>query len=151
MTIPEHIFLPRAAKFTYMRRKVYDLLCQYDQPMTAYQLMGLLEGKLSKKLGPPQVYRALSFLLKQRFAARIESQNAYIAFSGPRKANPLIFFVCQNCGWVEDIENPALEKLLLHDAKTLGFNVTNRVIELHGICIKCQGIPEHAHKMKAPC
>lgn len=150
MTIPEHILSRRAVKFTFMRRKVYDLLCQCDQPMTAYHLMGLLEDKLCKKLGPPQIYRALSFLLKQRLVARIESHNAYIAFPRPREVNPLIFFVCQNCGWVGDIENPALEQMLIHDAKALGFNVTNRVIELHGICIKCQGIPEHAHKIKAP-
>ncbi len=113
--------------------------------------MGILEERLSKKLGPPQIYRALSFLLKQRLVARIESQNAYIAFPRPREANPLIFFVCQNCGWVGDIENPELEQMLIRDAKDLGFKVTNRVIELQGICIKCRGTMEHAYKIKTPC
>lgn len=122
---------------TRLRRAVLEALWQCDQPVGAYDLLPLLEAKLGRKLLPPSVYRALEFLLEQRLIARIESRNAYIPCAHPERPHHCVFFVCDACSTSTEIENPRLEALIDEDARSLGFRVLRRVVELRGTCAAC--------------
>lgn len=134
----ERICEQRNARFTYMRRAVFEVLCEAGRPLGAYDIMERLSRVLNKHLGPPTVYRALEFLLKHRLIARIESRNAFVPNTDPSHRNAGVFFICMHCGSAAEMEDSAIAKLLRKDAATLGFEIGKQVVELQGTCANCR-------------
>ena len=101
------------------------------------QLIEALKLRNSRPVGPPTVYRALEFLMSQRFVLKIESRNAYVPCAHPERRHDCLFFICSNCGVSAESEDPRVEQLLAEDAAVLGFRVTRRVVEVEGTCGSC--------------
>ena len=57
--------------------------------------------------------------------------------SGDRIMAGHLIMICDKCGHVEEIEDPALSRTLATVAKKHGHTLKHHVIELHGIC--CSG------------
>jgi len=131
----------RGARLTSMRRSVLETLLAIERPITAYELRPLLESSLQRRVMPVTIYRALDFLVRQHFATRIESRNAYVACAHPERAHECVFFVCDRCDTSSEVENPALETLISRDAEVLGFKVERQVVELQGVCASCRARP----------
>jgi len=129
----------RGAQMTPLRRLALETLWDAGAPLGAYDLMPKLETVLGRKLTPSTVYRALEFLVAQGFVSRIESQNAFVPCAHPEKAHACVFFVCDLCRNSVEIDNPALEGIVEHEAEQLGFRVAHSVIELRGTCAECRG------------
>lgn len=127
----------RGAQFTELRRRLLETLWEAQQPLGAYEALRRLEESWGRKLMPTTVYRALDFLLEQRFAVRIESRSAYVPCARPDHAHTSVFFVCNRCSVSIEVEDAALERVLKRDATTLGFEVQRRVLELQGTCADC--------------
>ncbi len=134
----------RRVQFTAMRRSVLEILWQARRPMGAYDVLDVLETSLGRRLTPPTVYRALAFLLEQRFIVRIECKNAYVPYAHPDHPRACVFFICENCGASEEVENPNLEQLFVRDAASLGFRIGKRVVEIQGACAACLSAAEAA-------
>ena len=128
----------RGAQFTEVRRRLLETLWQAGQPLGAYDLMSLLGAALSRKVTPPTVYRTLEFLMDQRLVSRIESRNAFVPCAHPEHPHACVFFVCDGCSASVEVENADIEHLLAEDAAALGFEVHRRVVELQGLCARCQ-------------
>lgn len=128
----------RGAQMTPLRRLALETLWDAGQPLGAYDLMPKLEGALGRKLTPSTIYRALEFLVGQGFVSRIESQNAFVPCAHPEKAHACVFFVCDLCRSSVEVDNPALEGIVEHEAEQLGFRVAHSVIELRGTCADCR-------------
>ena len=128
----------RSAQFTTLRRRLLEVLWAAPHPLTAYELLPRLGESLGRKLAPATVYRALDFLLKQGLVARIESRNAFVPCAHPDHPHACVFFVCDRCSCSVEIEDPALERLLIRDASTLGFEISRKVLELQGTCVQCR-------------
>ena len=128
----------RGVQFTPIRRAVFETLLQFNRPTGAYDLILELETKLSRKLAPPTVYRALDFLLAQKFVARIETKNAFVPCAHPDHEHTCMFFICETCGNSAEVENDRVEALFELDAAALGFRIGKRVIEMQGMCATCQ-------------
>jgi Fur family zinc uptake transcriptional regulator len=133
----ERICQERNARFTFMRRAVFEALCEAGRPLGAYDVMDRLSRVLNKPLGPTTVYRALEFLLKHRLIARIESRNAFVPNTDPSHRNG-VFFICMHCGSAAGIADSAIENLLRRDAAALGFEIGRQVVELQGSCANCR-------------
>ena len=127
----------RGAQLTTLRRQVLELLWESGRPTGAYELIEALKRRNSRPVGPPTVYRALEFLMSQRFVSKIESRNAYVPCAHPERHHNCLFFICSNCGVSTESEDPRVEQLLAEDAAILGFRVTRRVIEVEGTCGSC--------------
>lgn len=58
-----------------------------------------------------------------------------------------IYFICDQCGEARAVEAPALANLITHEAAAQGFQIGKRVIEIQGICDRCQhsGIDHSTH------
>ena len=65
----------RGAQLTTLRRQVLELLWESGRPTGAYELIEALKLRNSRPVGPPTIYRALEFLMSQRFVLKIESRN----------------------------------------------------------------------------
>jgi Fur family transcriptional regulator, zinc uptake regulator len=134
----------RGVQMTRIRRSVLEALWKAEHPLGAYEIMSVLERAGSQRLSPPTVYRALEFLVEQRFISRIETKNAYVPCSHPDHPHACVFFICDRCGSSAEVENPAIEYMFDRDAETLGFRIGKRVVELQGMCATCQTVGDHS-------
>lgn len=132
----------RGVHMTALRSLVLDLLCQAGRPLGAYDLLPALQARLGRKFAPLTIYRALDFLLRHGLIARIESRNAYVPCAHPERPHGCVFLVCDQCSTCVEIENPELEALMDKDARSLGFQIARRVVELQGTCATCRSAPQ---------
>ncbi|MBI3418637.1 MAG: transcriptional repressor [Proteobacteria bacterium] len=124
-------------KLTPHARKVFDLLKDAGKPLTAYAILDKLRRHGFRS--PPQVYRALDWLLKHGLVHRLESMNSFVACQHHEEDEHISQFVlCTSCGKVQEIENKSLIKL----AKKLGekflAKISKEVFELSGTCHACR-------------
>ncbi len=78
----EALCASRGVQFTPVRRRVLEILLESHGAMGAYEVLARLDAEgLGKQ--PPVAYRALSFLVEQGFAHRIEKLNAFVACMHP--------------------------------------------------------------------
>jgi len=127
----------RRVQLTPMRRAVLQTLWQAGQPIGAYDIMKSIGAELGRRFSPPTVYRALDFLLAQGLISRIESRNAFVPCANPDHSHACVFFICENCGTSEEIEDRHVERLFEEKADSLGFRINKRVLELQGMCAAC--------------
>ncbi|MGY3570871.1 zinc uptake transcriptional repressor Zur [Vibrio paucivorans] len=133
----EEICVARGVRLTPQRKRVFELICANKKASSAYELLeDLKESEPQAK--PPTVYRALDFLLEQGFIHRVESTNSYISCcSCNAHKHHSHLLICDNCSNVIELQDDSLVTLLTENAEKHGFNITNHVIESHGICQQC--------------
>lgn len=134
----------RGVRLTRIRRSVLETLWGAQHPLGAYEIMSVLDHADGQRLSPPTVYRALEFLVEQRFISRIETKNAYVPCNHPDHPHACVFFICDQCGSSAEVENPAIEYMFDRDAETLGFHIGRRVVELQGTCASCHSAEHQA-------
>lgn len=130
----------RGVQFTPVRRRVLEILAEAHAAMGAYDVLARLsaEGLGSQ---PPVVYRALTFLVDQGFAHRIERLNAFVACAHPGQNQGAdhspVFMICRACGTVAEAEAD-LGGSLAGQAALSGFRIEQTVVEAQGLCPACQ-------------
>lgn len=122
------------ARFTPVRRRTLEILLESHTALGAYDLLKRLDAE-GFGAQPPVAYRALDFLVEQGFAHKIERLNAFVACMHPREGHDPAFMICRACRSVaETAADPALDR----GAEAMGFTVETRVVEIEGLCRKCQ-------------
>ena len=129
----------RGERWTVPRKTVFDALVRLNKPITAYQLLELINDKAITSMKPPTVYRALTFLQEMGLAQRIEGLNAYqLSRDQKHHDHQHVFLICDSCGDTDEYCNTSLLQNLIHSAQKNGFKTNRPVIELHGSCKSCQ-------------
>jgi len=128
----EHLIHHKGGRFTTIRKYVYQLLLEAPHPLGAYEIIDELKGIGSQK--PPTVYRALSWLMEQGLVAKIAYNSRYTAIPIGAEADDLAFVICRECGGTDTLEAPGLSKSLHKTAKERGFQDTQMVMEIIGLC-----------------
>lgn len=136
----------RRVRLTPLRRAVLGLLLDADRPLSAYQMLEMLNRRRNRKPGPPTIYRALAFLREQGLCIRLECRNAYVASAHPAKARGAIVFICDSCNAAMQVESDLVASLIDADAASLGFRIGYRVLEMQGTCTHCRH-PDEAGKV----
>ncbi|MEC6825124.1 zinc uptake transcriptional repressor Zur [Photobacterium piscicola] len=128
----------RGVRMTPQRLKVLALIINHHSSISAYELLDLLKAS-EPQAKPPTVYRALDFLLAQGFVHKVESTNSYIACCVLGHADHCSqLLICDKCGFVEEIHDDELAKLLRQKSEQYSFMIKHHVVESHGVCHKCQ-------------
>ncbi len=133
----EEICAARGVRLTPQRRTVFQLICASQKASSAYELLEQLKAS-EPQAKPPTVYRALDFLLEQGFIHRVESTNSFIqccSCNAHKHYSHLL--ICDKCSNVIELQDDNLVTLLARNAEKRGFEITNHVIESHGICQSC--------------
>jgi len=135
MALATRLCAERGARFTPLRRRVLEILLESHRAMGAYDVLARLgaEGLGSK---PPIAYRALTFLVDQGFAHRIERLNAFVACVHPGAAHRPAFMICRSCRKVAEAETAPGGPFALGSAP--GFRIEQIVVEAEGLCPACQ-------------
>jgi Fur family zinc uptake transcriptional regulator len=116
----------------------YKILRAAKAPMSAYSLLAELESRRGRRVYPQTVYRILDALLEHGLIHKIESANAFLTCTHPDDPHSGIHLVCKQCGVAEEVVDPRVSKMLSEDAKTAHFKLQDQVVELRGICGRCQ-------------
>ncbi len=131
----ERICRERGVRLTETRRRVLELILEAGQPTGAYSLLGRLSGQPM----PTTVYRAIDFLLAQKFIHRIESLNAFVACLDSDHPHESQFVICSDCGATEELHDDAIVASIRRHGRSLGFKIDSQVVEVRGVCAACQG------------
>ncbi|MCX5496111.1 transcriptional repressor [Kaistia dalseonensis] len=135
----EAISAATGLRFTDQRRKVLTALATSHVPASAYEVIDRLAAE-GPRPAPISVYRALEFLVENGFAHRIESRNAYVACSRGEAGHgaATVFLLCERCGAAAEASSPALTEALAAVTHAAGFAPRAPVIEIRGLCARCQ-------------
>lgn len=123
-------------RLTPARKRTLEILLENHKAMGAYEVLERLsaDGLGSK---PPIAYRALSFLVENGFAHRIERLNAYIACHHPGESHDPAFMICTDCGAVGECVTAASRSPLSRQARDNGFRIDSTSVEATGQCSDC--------------
>ncbi len=67
----------KGERLTPARLAVYAEMLTHDRPLSAYELIALLEQRQKRKIAPLTVYRHLDFLTRTGLVHRLQSAKAY--------------------------------------------------------------------------
>ena len=129
----------KGERLTPARLAVYAEMLARGQPLSAYELIALLEQRQERKIAPLTVYRHLDFLMRTGLVHRLQSAQTYLPCDHPDHAHESQFLLCSSCGQVEEVESRGLETLLSQIADEHGFQTDNAVVEIKGLCGACAG------------
>lgn len=134
----EKISYQRNIRLTSQRKSVIQLMLKADRAMSAYDLLDQLR-EIAPQAKPPTIYRALDFLMEQGFIHKVESMNSYIIcphFDDPSHIS--ILLICNSCQQIiEEHCSPIEDKLQMLARENL-FKIQHSVLEIRGVCQKCQ-------------
>jgi Fur family zinc uptake transcriptional regulator len=126
------------ARLTPGRKQVLRLLVGAGRPLSAYEILDRMQDG-PRRPAPPTVYRALDFLLEQGLIHKIESLHAFVGCSDPGHPHAGQFLICTDCGKVNEICEHNLSSDLRRAARRVGFHTKKPVVELLGVCARCDG------------
>lgn len=132
----EKICKQTSARLTPIRKDLLALIYSQDGHITAYELLRLLRVS-HPKAEAMTVYRALEFLQQQQLVHRVASQNAYTACDTPEQSHHAQLLLCEKCGHAEEVSAPLLENALQTMVKQHSFKLSNKPMEILGICENC--------------
>ena len=124
-------------RLTPARLAAYAELLACKRPVTAYELIALLEDRQQRKIAPLTVYRHLDFLIRVGLVHRLESTQSYLPCGHPDHAHESQYLLCSSCGSADEVESKSLESLLHEIANQRGFQPENTVVEIKGLCENC--------------
>lgn len=81
------------------------------------------------------VYRTLELLVKATILTRIDFQEGKFRYEFVHDHHHHI--VCDNCGRVSEVQDPAIESKLCKIKVENGWNITRHALELFGVCKEC--------------
>jgi Fur family zinc uptake transcriptional regulator len=133
----EHYVSKQGGRMTRVRSEIATAMAKFGEPKTAYQILDAVNRKRKVKLSAISVYRTLEFLMDAGVVLKLESKNAYELCLNEKSGHGHLMTVCDKCGHVQEIDDPALSETLSKTAKKHGHTLKHHVIELHGVCHGC--------------
>jgi len=131
-------------KLTTKRKNVLAVLLGSSIPLSAYEIAKRYKTQFKESLPVMSVYRMLDFLIQKKLAHKLETAAgqympcAHIACDHQHETPQ--FLICDHCGSVKEV---GIEKRIIEELESsiqsIGFTLTHKQLELHGICEHCQG------------
>ena len=132
-----NLCIARGSRLTALREQVLRIVWRSHNPIGAYEVLDEL-AKEHKSARPPTVYRALEFLQLHGLVHKIETRNAFLGCAEAGIRHEAQFFICERCGTAEEVIDDGLTKAVEDAAKAHSFAVDRKVIEIAGLCERCQ-------------
>jgi Fur family transcriptional regulator, zinc uptake regulator len=132
----------RGVRLTGLRRQVLGLVLESDRPAGAYDLLDRLKPR-HKGAAPQTIYRALDFLLEQGLIHKVERLAAFVgcvhaaAHDEHEHGHAVQFLICQRCGVVQELSDPAIGRAMAEAARNAGFTLLGSTVEADGVCAAC--------------
>ncbi|NKF21279.1 Fur family transcriptional regulator [Solimonas marina] len=133
----ETLCAERGLRFTPIRREAYAVMLRHQRPLSAYQLLELMQAQQQRRLAPLTVYRALDFLVDSGLAHKLETAHAFVACDHPDEMHQSLYLLCTDCGSSEEVATERLTRLIDREASQRHFRPSRQVVEIEGLCSAC--------------
>jgi len=125
-------------KYTKQREAILKTLYDHPDHFTPENLYLLVkENYPDLNTGITTVYRTLNLLEENDIATSISFGSAGKKFELGNKPHH-DHLICEKCGKIVEFEDEKIEKLQENIAKMHDFKLTDHLMQLYGICKKCQ-------------
>lgn len=124
-------------KVTSQRIVILRSLVEGRDHVTAQELYETV-SKVDSSLGFATVYRFLRTLAENKLVTEVRMGGLPARYEWAKKKSHHDHITCQSCGKICEFENMEIERLQVAIAKSLGFIMTDHVLELYGVCSSCQ-------------
>jgi Fur family ferric uptake transcriptional regulator len=125
-------------KFTSQREAILETLYEMSGHYTPEDLHVLIKQRYPElNIGIATVYRTLNLLENSNMATSISFGTAGKKFEIGTKPHH-DHMICKKCGEIIEFEDKEIEKRQQIIAKKHGFELTGHIMQLYGICKKCQ-------------
>jgi len=125
-------------KFTSQRESILSTLYENTQHFTPENLYMLVKKNYPNiSIGIATVYRTLSLLEENGLVSSISLGAQGKKFEIANKPHH-DHIICQECGKIVEFENEKIEELQKQIAAENGFELTDHLMQLYGICVECQ-------------
>lgn len=125
-------------RLTTARVQAYAELLAQTRPISAYELLALMEAKEGRKLAPLTAYRHLDFLVRVGLVHKLPSAQAYVACKHLDHPHDSLYLVCSSCGKADELESASLAEVLGKAARSRGFKPDKPIVEIPGLCQTCK-------------
>lgn len=125
-------------KYTKQREAVIQILYNHEEHYTPEELYLLVKESFPKlNVGIATVYRTLNLLEESQMTTSISfgSQGKKYELANKPHHDHMI---CRRCNTIIEFEDEIIEKRQQKIAKDHGFQLTGHLMQLYGICSKCQ-------------
>ena len=123
-------------KVTQQRMAILEGLSSGRAHVTAQEVFEVVNGK-HPEIGFATVYRFLRKMAEQQLVTEVRMGGLPARYElTPRKHHDHL--TCVKCGQIVEFENLQIESLQERVAKEHNFQLTHHVLELYGVCQKCQ-------------
>lgn len=139
VAIAEQRLFARGHAWEGWRRSVFEELLASEKALSAYDLLHRVADRLSKKVVPPQIYRALEMLVQEGLVHRIASQNLYVVCSEPSSAHTPLLMICERCNGCFESRATHIDRFVRKSTGENGFAVSQVIVEAVGVCTACSG------------
>jgi Fur family ferric uptake transcriptional regulator len=125
-------------KYTKQREAILKTLYDHPDHFTPENLYLLVKENYPElNTGITTVYRTLNLLEENDIATSISFGSAGKKFELGNKPHH-DHLICEKCGEIVEFEDQKIEKLQEDIAKMHDFKLTDHLMQLYGICKKCQ-------------
>lgn len=132
------ILKANSLKFTSQREAILSTLYNNPQHFTSENLYLLVKEKYpTLNIGIATVYRTLSLLEENGIVSSISLGTQGKKFEIANKPHH-DHLICSSCGKIVEFENEQIETLQHQIAKENGFELTDHLMQLYGICSDCR-------------
>jgi Fur family ferric uptake transcriptional regulator len=123
-------------KVTQQRMVILESLSGGRAHVTAQEVFEIVNAKYPE-IGFATVYRFLRKMAEQKMVSEVRMGGLPARYElTPRRHHDHL--TCVQCGQIVEFENPQIETLQEQVAKEHNFRLTHHVLELYGICKRCQ-------------
>lgn len=125
-------------KYTKQREAVIQILYNHEEHYTPEELYLLVKESFPElNVGIATVYRTLNLLEESQMTTSISfgSQGKKYELANKPHHDHMI---CRRCNTIIEFEDEIIEKRQQKIAKEHGFQLTGHLMQLYGICSKCQ-------------
>ena len=129
----------KGTRLTGQRKDILESVAESHLAVGAYEIIERMAQR-GPRPAPITVYRALDFLLEHNLVHKIESRNAFVACACAHDHATPALLICDSCGVVDEIMQPAATENLQNAATATGFKINRTVIELSGTCKACANV-----------
>lgn len=123
-------------KVTQQRMAILESLSAGRAHVTAQEVFETVNHKYPE-IGFATVYRFLRKMAEQKLVTEVRMGGLPARYElTPRRHHDHL--TCVQCGQIVEFENPQIETLQEQVAREHNFRLTHHVLELYGICTRCQ-------------
>jgi Fur family ferric uptake transcriptional regulator len=123
-------------KVTQQRIAILETLSGGRAHVTAQEVFEIVNAKYPE-IGFATVYRFLRKMNENKMVSEVRMGGLPARYElTPRRHHDHL--TCTQCGQIVEFENPQIESLQEHVAREHNFRLTHHVLELYGVCPRCQ-------------